>query len=326
MSATSDKLWLTVMKAVVAIDASQQKKWKEASEKTCCEFCKEPEGAVLISCAAEKCSKQYHIDCAFQLGGLTMEDNGIIHFHCDSHLKPVLFCTCKEKYDEMKAMVFCDSCFDWFHDSCEKLDPAVAQNMEKYNCNNCKYLISQGKSVSKADQSKNLEKEYRSSCQQNANKIVGLLVELSGSVCPFLDRLTTTSSNDQYSTADIEEFLNFLKSPPFINSKEEQDEDVEKWLAKTGVQELSQLWAVQISSYIERFKIWEHSVRDGFSKQRIEKSLTFSQLGAIRDYLETMMHLATSLSAEFRYTLKNVSGFYAYVDALKWIFDFLQVI
>jgi hypothetical protein len=114
-----------------------KKKWRVVSPScTDCASCKDAGSTVLIRCGQDKCPREYHVDCAFHQGGMTLNNDGVLDFFCDSHFKPMLFCSCKEEYNENKPMVFCDECHDWYHNSCEGLS-AAAQLKDSYVCKVC---------------------------------------------------------------------------------------------------------------------------------------------------------------------------------------------
>ena len=92
---SSDALWKAVMKNDIEVAGNaQSKKWRIPSKRTdVCEVCKDTGTSVLLRCSHEKCPREFHIDCAFHQGGLLMDDSGSLTVLCDSHFKPILFCT-----------------------------------------------------------------------------------------------------------------------------------------------------------------------------------------------------------------------------------------
>ncbi|XP_053209863.1 nucleosome-remodeling factor subunit BPTF-like [Panonychus citri] len=48
-----------------------------------------------------------------------------------------LYCICKTPYDPTRFMVGCDSCHNWFHSDCLRLDEEAVQKKKSWICNDC---------------------------------------------------------------------------------------------------------------------------------------------------------------------------------------------
>lgn len=185
----SDKLWMCVMKNVVEKHPESSVYWREASKsQSDCSLCKERGGGVLLKCGTERCKKEYHLDCAFHDSGLSLEEDGVLKFQCSTHWKPILFCSCRQSYDESRGYICCDICCEWFHYTCVGLKDNC--KLENFNCSTCLTATRQGKDMS-AVKERNLNKELLSSSHQTALKAIGALVEVSGSICPMIDQLSS---------------------------------------------------------------------------------------------------------------------------------------
>lgn len=125
MSAQSD-LWLAVQSHLIARQPKNSGYWKEvAPNSQGCTYCDESGGGALICCSGSGCRVRVHLHCALSLGSsLRLEDN-LLLFSCDKHTTPITFCTCKSLQDQ-SPMTACDTCEDWFHNSCVGLSEAEA--------------------------------------------------------------------------------------------------------------------------------------------------------------------------------------------------------
>lgn len=184
----SDKLWIKVMQNVIDKNPEENNKfWRAASATHAdCSLCKELGGGVLLKCCAEKCKKEYHVDCAFNEGGLSLDEDGVLKFQCETHFKPIVFCNCQQSYDESRGYICCDFCCEWFHYTCVGLKDTT--KLDKFKCQSCLTAILQKRDIS-AIKEANLEKELLSSSHQTAVKAVGALAEVTGSICPIIDQL-----------------------------------------------------------------------------------------------------------------------------------------
>jgi hypothetical protein len=192
---SSDVLWKCVMKYVVENHPECSGFWRLAVPNLSeCSLCKEQGGGVLWKCAADKCKKEYHVDCAFHEGGLSLDEDGILKFQCETHFKPILFCSCRQSYDELRGYICCDICCEWFHYTCVGLKDN--SKLENFNCTSCLIATRQGKDMAPVKE-KNLAKELLSSSHQTAIKALGALVEISGSICPMIDQINSSPSDSQ---------------------------------------------------------------------------------------------------------------------------------
>lgn len=150
-SSSCDLLWRQIMRHMTAQDESSQSKWQAVMDDSpMCDHCQEPGGGALLRCHSEKCTKWFHLDCAFHptQQGLSLDENGILSFQCKTHFKHTVFCHCKKKYDNTKPMVCCDDCGEWLHHKCEGLDPKATENLDIYTCSKCQALLADGRSYS----------------------------------------------------------------------------------------------------------------------------------------------------------------------------------
>jgi len=326
----ADKLWLELMKNEAATYESVRKKWKVANNKEAeCVLCEDFGGGALIRCSSEKCGKYFHLDCAFNHGGLSLDDEGVLTCECDVHFKPILFCSCKTKYDNMKPMVYCDECCDWFHESCEKLDPNELEEMETYTCVACTELLKSGKSISKSTKEKNIEKDRRSGWNQNATKIVGLLAELAGGACPVIDSMNGIG-DDLVKVWDVSDILSYLTSPPFGPKPDSTETEEElRFLQLMGVEKVVKSWARQCDTFLSIWKKWFDKFKSFSStlvnKLNIPLNDTFHE--SFNLYFEELKSLELLRQSDLKFVSQSNFEEYAVItDCIKWLQDFLQVV
>jgi hypothetical protein len=151
-SSSSDTLWKEVANYMISRFGDEAKPfWRivPCDAQSGCEICKEIGSGGLIRCAHDHCREEYHVDsCAFYQGGISLEENGSLVFYCETHFKPILFCTCQQKYDERRAMICCDDCCEWYHCTCVGLQAQDADLFEKYTCPSCKMVLREGRTPS----------------------------------------------------------------------------------------------------------------------------------------------------------------------------------
>lgn len=208
----SDTLWTCVMKNVVEKHPESAGFWRAASNtQSECFLCKEQGGGVLLKCCTDRCKKEYHLDCSFHEGGLSLDEDGLLKFQCATHFKPIVFCSCRQSYDESRGYICCDICCEWFHYTCVGLKDN--SKLENFNCTSCLAATRQGKDMSSIKE-KNLAKELLSSSHQTAMKALGALVEVSGSICPMIDQLLSCqfhNSDQQITGASCHSFIALLQ-------------------------------------------------------------------------------------------------------------------
>lgn len=331
-NASSDELYLEVMKTQLEIINANQKLnltryWRIISKKSSdCELCKEPGGVVLLNCANEKCSTAYHLECAFHDGDLILDDENILHVSCSNHSQSLVFCSCKEKYDDTRPMVYCDECCDWFHNSCEGLHEKAAMSTDTYVCKSCKALLKQGKSISKSIKDKNYAKECRSSFQQAANKAIGLLLELSRGLCPIIDEISIPGNNSQFTTEEIQEALDILSKSPFTNEGIEIDS--ERYIQTLGVQPLINKWKLKLSDYIQVYNEWYTVAMNLYQEYSSKLVINFS-IEQIEMYANMIADFKQHLDV-FNMRLigipSNLNGFFVFYESIQIIHSLLQVI
>lgn len=315
---SADQLWISVKNYLEnKFGDSIKANWKLISSDVAgCEICTEYGGGVLMKCNHERCKREFHLDCAFHQGGLSLETNGNLTYHCTTHFKPVLFCICREKYDEFRAMICCDQCIEWYHCSCVGLQEEDAYNLEEYQCQSCTNLIEQNKAIPESLKEKNLMKENVSACQQTANKAIGHLVELAGTVCPIID-LMNSGSRTKYPLDKVKEALDFLAA----ETKENSNNDIEKF----GTEELVASWHKRLSDYYNSFISWSsslsalvHDCETGLKDVSIRDDF----IEKITSYVDRCKQLDIQIQD---FCFADVEFFIAFHESLLNIYDIFQV-
>lgn len=295
--------------------------------------------SILLRCSNEKCNREYHVDCAFNQGGLSLdeENGGMLSFFCDLHFKEVLFCTCKRKYDDSQAMVFCDECYDWFHTSCEGIKQREAQKLdqqERFVCHSCRAIAKEGRKISKQLQDRNMDKDYQSGCQQAAQKSIGKLIELAASIGPVIDDISSPSSftQSEYTVQDIRPTLEYIQSAldlGEIDNNASENTDRRNYLDFMGLREYVELNANKVSEYLKRVDSWFPRAMDvcssgvnGLSLQSLDRS-NCNAAEALRGKVDALL---SELRSTVRYEPQEVEAFYAFAEVIFWICDFHRVI
>jgi len=292
-------------------------------------------GAVLIKCSQEKCHREFHVDCAFNQGGISLdeESGGILTFLCDLHFKDVLFCTCKRKYDDTQSMVFCDECCDWFHTTCEGIKQRDAQKLdqqERFVCHSCRSIALDGKKVSAALRERNMNKDFQSGCQQAAQKSVGQLIDLASSVGPVVDDISIPTPFDQseYSVKDIRSAWEFLTSSAVLGTTSTDAED-RNFLDFTGTRGYVQMAADKISLYLKRLDAWFVRAQqvcgtdaNAFSAASMDKKNCMIA-ESLRSKVEVLL---TELKTSIRYEPSEIDSFFAFAEMITWVCDFQRVL
>ena len=324
----SDELWSAVMNTDVQAHGNQGKKWRIVSKnENACDSCKDTGACALIRCGHEKCPREYHLDCAFHQGGLLMDDNGVLSVFCDAHFKPILFCSCKEVYNENKPMIFCDECCDWFHYGCEGVSGAV-DSSKAYICKGCREFKKQGRTVSKATKDKNTIKEQRSFFQQNGSKAIGLLSELEGGLCPIVDEITSIGKS-QYSIKDISDAKDVLFAPPFnaISTTNSMDEQATELLVSLGVMPIIEKWRNLLNDYLINYQKFNEKIKKNYNLylNQLKIEFTNNQITIIKNITNELKTLSIEATRVLIGIPVDLQGFYTFSDCIYWIEEFLQV-
>jgi hypothetical protein len=325
-------LWIKVMNKVLSTQGEHSRKnLRLESEQSECELCRDTGCGVLIRCSHEKCSKEYHLDCAFHQGGLSLDENFVLTFQCDTHFRHVLFCICKERYDEKKSMVCCDECIEWFHNSCVGINAKEILKIDRYVCSSCKTIIKEKKSIPKQLRERNMEKEQKSYCNQTAMRAVGLLAEIVGSTCPIIDALNVNGKVD-FRIEEFEELLIYLSSfdrdvpTPLINKEDKEfNTDI---LIKLDVYEIVKIWRQKLLKFLSSYKTWLKDAKNIYSKtlSSLSVSLHENQVIKANKVYDDVNTLINRLNNTFKAIPIDLEGFLVFFDIISWMKTFLQVV
>lgn len=336
---SSDMLWSCVMDQVLKIHPNSSNHWRLASPtKKECDHCVVHGGGPLVKCTHERCRKEYHMECAFKNGSFFIEESGDLTFLCSTHFKPILFCKCMQPYDEHKsaAMVCCDECIEWFHYSCVGLSASEASILENYICHSCEQVIKDGKTPSAQLKEKNLEKEKRSACHQDALKSMRILVEIAETVCPLIDQLNQLAASNKsekhtvggrFTAADMKDAASYLSAPPFVKLVVSDTGGEE--LNFLGARELIVSWKQQLVSFGERFNAWAEAIASGPEHMTYdnESSLEKSFVDTADKWIDILQQLdENTRGLPVPADVQGVSIFLgALIEAWEWYIDFLEV-
>lgn len=330
---SANNLWMQVMKNEIQLHGDKErKKWKISSNiEPECIKCDEINGNVLIKCSNDSCGCYMHLECANEATGLFLSGDGILRFECPKHFQDILFCSCKQRYDNSQPMIFCNECLDWYHVSCENIDPSIIETLPTYQCKSCTAILSQGKKIPKQLKDKNNEKDARSGDSQNALKIIGLLAEISSAVCPVIDSLNRDST-DRYKSHDINEILGYLELPPFpCYSKEQviitEDMQAEIDLFNTlGVNELVQQWYALLLQFRDNLTKWKRDFITIVNNLTIlEPALSLDHIGLVQQSVDELKHLEVFFQTNFQLDSSEIEFYLNILDIIVWIQDIYQV-
>ena len=117
------ELWTAVAEHLCQGQPKNGALWKKAEgNRKECSCCEQPAGGAVIMCHNPSCRFKAHLPCAVGAGSLKLEEDGTLVFLCEKHTDPIVFCVCKNPYDANYNMIACDTCDDWFHNTCVGLD------------------------------------------------------------------------------------------------------------------------------------------------------------------------------------------------------------
>jgi hypothetical protein len=254
-----------------------------------------------------------------------MDDNGSVNVFCEAHFKPILFCSCKEPYNEARPMIFCDECCDWFHNSCEGVHGNIS-DAQRYTCRSCREILKQGRTVSKVLQEKNAAKEERSMWQQNASKAIGLMSELEGGLCPIIDEISRPQKT-QYSIKEITDAKDVLSNSPFISPPPGAEDAAAMLLISLGVMPVIDRWRAQLNTYLDNYELWFNRANQvcSESSSQIEALFTAPQMTIVKEVCAKLRELSAEAVAAMKGTPTDLDGFHAYCEAVFWMEEFLQV-
>lgn len=327
VSASATALW----KAVVdrenerLEDSNLTRKWRLASNlRAECAVCEE-KGGVLIGCASEKCTKYVHLDCANQVEGLLLNEDGIFVFECEKHHKPPVFCSCKQKYDNMKEYICCDSCFEWYHHTCQKVTPEQ-KNDSSYICSSCKAIENSGKSVPQELKDSNLEKEARSNDMIRSEKIIGFILPLVLDVCPLIDSISEQST-ESIKIGDVSDAINLLStSINNLSSHSFYDQLDEEVLMKLGVIEVFNQWLNICEDFLSRWNDWKQEIIQlctDISNNVSEGGLWKDNGSAMLEFGKRASAIEDERKSSFKIIEDDLESYQLFTECLAWITEFL---
>ena len=188
---SGDMFWSNFMNFTINLYPDQKKFWKQASPTETCSFC-QGVGGVLAKCKG--CRLKFHPLCAHEnkVTAIFLNESCSLSVECRDHYKPILFCSCREPYDEKKPMIRCEGCYEWYHCSCIRSHVRMKELDDELNyiCKSCVKLDSEGKSSLCEDKKKeNIEKECKENWRLDASKLLDHVKMLVKKVCPTIDKI-----------------------------------------------------------------------------------------------------------------------------------------
>lgn len=312
----SEKLWKCVLSHFSSNQKNPEKNiiWHIANniEKSECVQCDELEGGPVIKCVVDRCKREYHVECAYQKGAFYLEENdpNAISFFCELHNKPPLFCVCQKPYDLSAEMVCCDECIEWFHIECIGVSKREVFKLEHYVCGSCTKLLSEGKSISTQEKERNVNKEKRSQLQQDANKRLRVLIEVSDVIAPMIDQLDGLTKSD-HSLSVISDAYTYLSSDLFQCIPADDIDDADREMSKSGTaqelipesmfgaEDLIRKWRLRLHQASGDFIDWKVSIKILLEKSTRDfaaHSLSSSQVSVIEPFLNAVEELRTEMS------------------------------
>lgn len=319
-SAATDILWKHVKDCVESklTQPSKSPYSLASSQSADCELCTEVGGGVLIKCNNERCKKEFHLDCAYLKGGLSLDENGVLSYLCPTHFKPVLFCSCHQKYDESKAMICCDECGEWYHCSCIGISE-VDEELDNYVCPSCDALLCANKPIPPDLIERNKNKETLSWNQQSATKVISILADVAGLVCPIVDNLQlNTTSRSKYPISKVTEAIKFLESPAFID-------DEENYTERFDTQDLLLSWKTILLAYNNKYMTWLQSVNELINdaiRLLSPASISLESVNTITNLYTTSKSLNLQVD---QFHLNDVESFSSFHFCISWLFDLYEV-
>ena len=237
------ELWTEVMNYVVSCDPEAKSFWKVAksssdSQTSTCSGCK-LQGGVLLECIEDNCMERFHLACGDKDAAvcLTLTEGGNMSIQCKNHFNPFLFCSCHEPWNGEKDMTQCDTCSEWYHNTCAKLNTAV----KTFICTKCSKYDKMDKEMVKLRAKNELKDEQWSN--QNAKRMAAedsiTRIELiDDRVCPLINDwariqdLSSTSSSSYrgmnnpwraHKIMDLTQALEILDDPLLCLNLQDKD-------------------------------------------------------------------------------------------------------
>ncbi len=73
----------------------------------------------LLKCREAGCTQKVHLHCGlrYSADSLRVRVSGEAEIYCPTHIKPILYCTCRKPFNEIasaeEAMIQCEQCQEW---------------------------------------------------------------------------------------------------------------------------------------------------------------------------------------------------------------------
>lgn len=256
-----------------------------------------------------------------------LTEDGLFTFECEKHSKPPLFCSCKQKYDNSKEYIYCDSCHEWYHHTCQKVT-AEEKNKTSYICTFCKDLVNAGKSISQDVKDGNTDKETKSNDMIRSEKFIGnYILPLILDVCPLIDSISGQSP-DPIKISDVQAAIERLNSA--VNNLSaigfDDPADVEL-LQKLGVLDVFNQWLNICEDFVSRWTEWNQEIASICSD--IESSLhagLWSDEGkVILECAKRQNGIEDERKASFKIIDDDLDSYQLFAECISWATEFLQV-
>ena len=177
-----------------------------------------------------------------------------------------------------------------------------------------------------------MDKDYKSGCQQAAQKSIGKLIELAASIGPVIDDISSPSSftQSEYTVQDIRPTLEYIQSALDLGGSDNnaaENTDRRNYLDFMGLREYVELNANKVSEYLKRVDSWfQRAMEVSSGVQRLSLQsldrLNCNIAEALRGKVDALL---SELRSSVRYEPQEVEAFYAFAEVIFWICDFQRV-
>ncbi|XP_018334706.1 nucleosome-remodeling factor subunit NURF301 isoform X2 [Agrilus planipennis] len=180
---------------------------KLKKEKLYC-ICRTPYDETKFYVGCDLCNNWFHGDCV----GITEESSKTMtEFICNecqqARDSQMLYCLCKQPYDESQFYICCDRCQNWFHGRCVGILQSEADSIDEYICPNCQ----KNSSVNFANMKDLTEKDF-----EGLRKLIRQ-IQTHKSAWPFMEPVDPTEAPDYYKV--IKEPMDLQKIENKINDQ-----------------------------------------------------------------------------------------------------------